>query len=33
MSNAKPTMETYIEMSPRVFEENLTRVDLSLIHI
>lgn len=27
MSNAKPTMETYIEMSPRVFEENLTRAD------
>lgn len=27
MSNAKPTMETYIEMSPRVFEENLTCAD------
>lgn len=27
MSNAKPTMETYIEMSPRVFEENLARAD------
>ena len=26
MSDAKPTMETYIEMSPRVFEENLARV-------
>lgn len=25
MSDAKPTMETYIEMSPRVFEENLAR--------
>lgn len=27
MSSAKPTMETYIEMSPRVFEENLARAD------
>lgn len=27
MDNAKPTMETYIEMSPLVFEENLTRAD------
>ena len=27
MSNARPTMETYIEMSPRVFEENLARAD------
>ena len=27
MGNAKPTMETYIEMSPLVFEENLTRAD------
>lgn len=25
MANAKPTMETYIEMSPRVFEGNLAR--------
>ncbi len=25
MSDAKPTMETYIEMSPRVFEKNLAR--------
>lgn len=27
MGNARPTMETYIEMSPLVFEENLTRAD------
>lgn len=27
VGNAKPTMETYIEMSPLVFEENLARAD------